>query len=62
MSRTAQSTRRPSQLPPRAEARAPGADPREPSFGTAEQLFLKRLEELYAASFRAWEDFEPETS
>jgi hypothetical protein len=62
MSRSAHLARRPSRLPPRVEKRAGGADPRELSFATAELVFLKRLEELYAASFGAWEDFDPEAA
>ena len=62
MSRSAHLTRRPSQLPPRAEIRGSKPDSREPSFATAELVFLRRLEELYAASFGSWEDFDPEAA
>jgi hypothetical protein len=65
MSRSAHLSRRPTQLPPRTEpraTRASGRDPREPLFAAAELVFLRRLEELYAASFGAWEDFDPEAA
>ena len=62
MSRSAHLSRRQSQLPPRRENRRDGADAREPSFATAELMFLRRLEELYAASFGSWEDFDPEAA
>ena len=62
MARSAYLSRRQSQLPPRMETRGARADPREPSFATAELVFLRRLEELYAASFGSWEDFDPEAA
>jgi hypothetical protein len=65
MSRSASVGRRPTLLPPRpssGDRRAGPSDAREPSFAAAELVFLRRLEELYAASFGSWEDFDPEAA
>ena len=67
MSRSAHLARRSTQLPATGRERARAdkrvsSDAREPSFAAAELRFLRRLEELYAASFGSWEDFDPEAA
>jgi hypothetical protein len=64
MSRTAHLARRATQLEtqPSRQARPEErvrSEAREPSFAAAELMFLRRLEELYAASYGSWEDFDP---
>jgi hypothetical protein len=63
MSRSAHLARRSTLLPPQGRAdKRVSTDAREPSFAAAELVFLRRLEELYAASFGSWEDFDPEAA
>jgi hypothetical protein len=59
---TPQETPLATQLRPARPEERVRSEAREPSFAAAELMFLRRLEELYAASFGSWEDFDPEAA